>query len=189
MSVLDLPTVGKLELEYHFPAYTGLPVQKIEIGGDVAALRGTEVWMKVTPTMASPDGKILVNESGNDVLTKQADGTLTGKFVVKDEGFYKIQLTGPHGEQVDASPKYTIDVLKDQPPVVVVHQAGPRQLGEPGRRSVRRSQGQRRLRREATAAALLGERRRREDDQPVRRREAAAGRVGRPHHLSRGTRA
>ena len=28
------------------------------------------------------------------------------------------QFTGPHGEQVDASPKYTIDVLKDQPPVV-----------------------------------------------------------------------
>jgi hypothetical protein len=51
-------------------------------------------------------------------LTKQADGTLTGKFTVKDEGLYRIQLTGPHGEQVDASPKYTIDVLKDQPPVV-----------------------------------------------------------------------
>jgi len=118
MSVLDLPTVGKLELEYHFPAYTGLPVQKVEAGGDVAALRGTEVWMKVTPTMTAPDGKILVNESNNDLLTKQADGTLTGKFTVKDEGFYKIQLTGPHGEQVDASPKYTIDVLKDQPPVV-----------------------------------------------------------------------
>jgi hypothetical protein len=118
MSVLDLPTVGKLELEYHFPAYTGLPVQKVETGGDVAALRGTEVWMKVTPTMTAPDGKILVNESNNDLLTKQADGTFTGKFTVKDEGFYKIQLTGPHGEQVDASPKYTIDVLKDQPPVV-----------------------------------------------------------------------
>ncbi len=112
MTVLDLPTVGKLELEYHFPAYTGLPVQKIDVGGDVAALRGTEVWMRITPTMTSPAGKIVVNEAGNDVLTKEPDGTLTGKFVVKDEGFYKIELTGPHGEQVSASPKYTIDVLK-----------------------------------------------------------------------------
>src|SRR4029077_6092369 len=118
MTVLDLPNVGKLELEYHFPAYTGLPVQKIDVGGDVAALRGTEVWMRITPTMTSPAGKIVVNEAGNDVLTKEPDGTLTGKFVVKDEGFYKIELTGPHGEQVNASPKYTIDVLKDQPPVV-----------------------------------------------------------------------
>ena len=118
MTVLDLPTVGKLELEYHFPAYTGMPTQKVDIGGDVAAIRGTEVWLKVTPTMASPDGKIVVNDAASGGLTKQADGTLTGKFVVKDEGFYKIALTGPHGEQVDASQKYTIDVLKDQPPVV-----------------------------------------------------------------------
>src|SRR5215813_12688535 len=124
MTVLDLPTVGKLELEYHFPAYTGLPVQKIDVGGDVAALRGTEVWMRITPTMTSPGGKIVVNEAGNDMLTKQADGTLTGKFVVKDEGFYKIELTGPHGEQVSASPKYTIDVLKDQPPVVAFTKPG-----------------------------------------------------------------
>jgi hypothetical protein len=124
MAVLDLPTVGKLELEYHFPAYTGLPVQKIDVGGDVAALRGTEVWMRITPTMASPGGKIVVNEAGNDGLTPQADGTLTGKFVVKDEGFYKIELTGPHGEQVNASPKYTIDVLKDQPPVVAFTKPG-----------------------------------------------------------------
>ena len=72
VTVLDLPTVGKLELEYHFPAYTGLPVQKIDVGGDVAALRGTEVWMRITPTMTSPAGKIVVNEAGNDVLTKEA---------------------------------------------------------------------------------------------------------------------
>src|SRR5215467_10718226 len=124
MTVLDLPTVGKLELEYHFPAYTGLPVQKIDVGGDVAAIRGTEVWLKVTPTMSAPDGKIVVNDANGGTLTKQADGTLTGKFTIKDEGFYRIGLTGPHGEQVDASQKYTIDVLKDQPPVVSFDKPG-----------------------------------------------------------------
>src|SRR5580765_2213321 len=124
ISVLDLPTVGKLELEYHFPAYTGLPVQKIDVGGDVAAIRGTEVWLKVTPTMSAPDGKIVVNDADGGRLAKQADGTLTGKFTIKDEGFYRIGLTGPHGEQVDASQKYTIDVLKDQPPVVSFNKPG-----------------------------------------------------------------
>src|SRR5262252_7636002 len=124
ISVLDLPTVGKLELEYHFPSYTGLPVQKIDVGGDVAAIRGTEVWLKVTPTMSAPDGKIVVNDANGGELKKQADGTLTGKFVVKDEGFYRIELVGPHGEQVNASPKYTIDVLKDQPPVVAFTKPG-----------------------------------------------------------------
>ena len=36
LSVVDLPYVKQLELEYHFPAYTGLPPQKIEDGGDIA---------------------------------------------------------------------------------------------------------------------------------------------------------
>ena len=33
----------QLKLEYHFPAYTGLEPQKIEDGGDIAVLRGTDV--------------------------------------------------------------------------------------------------------------------------------------------------
>ena len=38
MTVVELPAVDTLELEYVFPAYTGLPPQKVEVGGDVAAL-------------------------------------------------------------------------------------------------------------------------------------------------------
>ncbi len=47
-----------LELEYVFPAYTGLPPQKVESGGDVAALRGTEVRVRVKSTMATPGGAL-----------------------------------------------------------------------------------------------------------------------------------
>src|SRR2546423_2821865 len=40
LSVVDLPTVAQLDLEYRFPPYTGLPPRKIENAGDVAAIRG-----------------------------------------------------------------------------------------------------------------------------------------------------
>ena len=43
LKVVDVPYVQRLELEYHFPAYTGLEPQKIEDGGDIAVLRGTDV--------------------------------------------------------------------------------------------------------------------------------------------------
>ena len=69
MSVLDLPTVKELELEYHFPAYTALPPRKVETGGDVAALKGTEVRVRVVPTMATPGGSILLNDSASSALT------------------------------------------------------------------------------------------------------------------------
>ena len=56
--VSDLPTVDKLVLEYHFPAYTGLQPRIVEPGGDIAVLKGTEIHVKVTPTMTTPAGRV-----------------------------------------------------------------------------------------------------------------------------------
>ena len=118
LDVVDLPTVSQMDLEYRFPAYTNLAPRKQDGGGDVAAIRGTDVWLHITPTMATPNGRILLNDGGAEPLTKQADGTLTGIFKIKGQGFYRIELTGPHGEKVDASQQYTIDVIDDQMPAV-----------------------------------------------------------------------
>src|SRR5262249_17800864 len=62
MTVVELPTVGHLVLEYHFPTYTGLQPRTIDPGGDVAAIKGTEVLLKITPTMTTPGGSVLLNE-------------------------------------------------------------------------------------------------------------------------------
>src|SRR5262245_46386078 len=118
LEVVDLPTVQQLDLEYRFPAYTGLQPRKVDGGGDVAAIRGTDVLLTITPTMKAPSGRILLNDGNAQPLAPQADGTLTGSFAIKQQGYYKIELTGPHGEKVDASPQYTIDVIDDQAPSV-----------------------------------------------------------------------
>src|SRR5436309_237409 len=118
LSVVDLPTVAQLDLEYHFPAYTGLAPRKVEGGGDVAAIRGTDVQLRITPTMAAPGGRILLNDGAAAPPAVKSDGTLTGAFKIERQGFYRIELTGPHGERVEASPQYTVDVIDDQPPAV-----------------------------------------------------------------------
>lgn len=118
MKIVELPAVGKLELEYVFPAYTGLPPQKVESGGDVAALQGTEVRVKVTPTMATPGGRLQLDPGTPDGLTVQADGTLTGSFKIEKDGFYHVELDSAGGAHVTASPKYTIDMIEDHAPLV-----------------------------------------------------------------------
>ena len=124
MEVVDLPTVDHLTLEYRFPAYTGLEPRTIDPGGDIAALQGTDVALKITPTMATPGGRVLLNETESAPLTKQPDGTLAASFKVTGQGFYRIELEGPAGEKVNASPKYTIDVLTDLPPAVSFEKPG-----------------------------------------------------------------
>ena len=49
LTVVDVPYVERMEMEYRFPAYTGLEPQKIDDGGDIAALRGTEVRLTCVP--------------------------------------------------------------------------------------------------------------------------------------------
>jgi hypothetical protein len=68
--------------------------------------------------MTTPDGRIVLSESAAAPLVRQGDGSLVGSFKIQQQGFYRIELTGPHGEKVEASPQYTIDVIDDQPPSV-----------------------------------------------------------------------
>ena len=118
LTVVDLPYVQRVELEYHFPAYTGLEPQTIEDGGDIAVLKGTEVRLRVFPTMKTPGGLVALNEEESVALAAQPDGSLTAAFMADRDGFYRIELDAPSGERAAASPQYTIDVLTDQPPIV-----------------------------------------------------------------------
>ncbi|HEY7443185.1 MAG TPA: DUF4175 family protein [Vicinamibacterales bacterium] len=124
LKVTDLPYVDKLELEYHFPSYTGLAPRKDEEGGDIAVVRGTEVRLRAVPTMSSPAGRIMLEGETPIELTRNADGSFAGTFKVEKDGSYRIELNGPAGEKVQASAQYTIDVLTDQPPTVSFSKPG-----------------------------------------------------------------
>ena len=118
LKVIDVPYVQRLDLEYTFPAYTGLQPEKVEDGGDIAVLRGTSVRVQVTPTMKTKSGRIALSETESLPLAVQADGTLTATFKADKDGSYHVELEAPNGERVAASPEYTIDVLSDRAPTV-----------------------------------------------------------------------
>ena len=124
LKVVDVPYVQKLDLEYHYPAYTGLEVEKIEDGGDIAVLKGTQVRVHITPTMKTPGGQITINDKQSVPLTLQADGTLTAAFTVTADGSYRVELQTPAKERVAASPQYTIDTLEDRAPTVSFRKPG-----------------------------------------------------------------
>ena len=118
LDVADIPYVKRVDLEYHFPAYTGLPPQAVPDTGDVAALAGTEVRVRVTPTMKVPAARLQVDGAEPRAMEVAPDGALTAAFEVQKEGFYRVELAGRDGRLQTGSPDYTIDVLKDQPPTV-----------------------------------------------------------------------
>ena len=116
---MDLPYVERLEHEYVFPSYTGLEPRLVEEGGDIAVLSGTEVRLRAFPTLSTSGGQMVLDEENETDLVVEPEGSLTGRFVVEKDGFYRIDLESSEGEMVTASPQFTIDVLTDQPPSVM----------------------------------------------------------------------
>ena len=88
----ELPFVDRLDLEYVFPAYTGLEPRQIEDGGDIAVLRGTTVRLRVHSTIATRAGRIVRGAGRRRRWPCNDDGTLTGGFEVREDGTYRIDL-------------------------------------------------------------------------------------------------
>jgi hypothetical protein len=124
IGVSDLPYVRQIDLEYRFPEYTGLSPQMVEDGGDIAALRGTEVKVVVHPTVQVPGGTLRVEGAEPVALSTQENGSLTASLSVNVDGFYRIELQGFDGNARPASPDYAIEVLSDQPPSVSIAKPG-----------------------------------------------------------------
>ena len=124
IEVIDIPFVERLELEYHFPPYTELPPRTIEDGGDIAVLRGTEVWVRAVPTTETLGGRFVINEETILPMDRQSDGSLKTRFTVEMNGFYRIDLEDHDGVMITASSQHTIEVLDDQPPVVGFEKPG-----------------------------------------------------------------
>ena len=118
LAVADLPYARRLDLEYHFPAYTGLPVQRSDSTGDIVGPAGTRVRVRVTPTVATSGGRLVIERGDTIALTPGDDGTLSGEIRLAKPGFYRVELKGPGGELLTASLSYSIDVLADRPPSV-----------------------------------------------------------------------
>ncbi|HEX6938560.1 MAG TPA: hypothetical protein VF158_04050 [Longimicrobiales bacterium] len=183
IDVADLPFTRRLDHEYRFPAYTGLPPRTVEDAADIAALRGTTVRFHVWTTVPAPAGRIVLDDgrmfplvagegtgaakpgaapgavaapggvpapdevappgaaTAPGVATAPRTGTapggaagaaaapgvavpLVGSIPIDRAGHYRIELVGPDGRWVDGSPRYTVDVLEDQPPSVAFERPG-----------------------------------------------------------------
>ncbi len=130
IGVSDLPYVRQIDLEYVFPEYTGLSPQRVEDGGDIAALRGTKVKVIVHPTVQVPGGALHVEGAEPMPLAPGEPGvpgesaSLVATLDVESDGFYRIELQGFDGNARPASPDYAIEVLSDQPPSVSITKPG-----------------------------------------------------------------
>ncbi|MEP7384162.1 MAG: hypothetical protein ABI910_20975, partial [Gemmatimonadota bacterium] len=92
LTVKDLPAVRRMDLELHYPAYTGLAVEQFEDVGDIAAVKGARAVVSVRATRAVHGGRIVLDGDSTVALTLVDDSTLTASVTVRRDGFYRVEL-------------------------------------------------------------------------------------------------
>jgi hypothetical protein len=124
IDVADIPAISKISLRYHFPAYTQLEPETSQGSGDISALRGTRVEVRIKPTIEIPGGVLLLNNGQRIELVKNDKQGWTGEITVEQNSGYKVGLQRANGIRVDASPEFRITALDDRHPTVTILSPG-----------------------------------------------------------------
>ncbi|HVG22143.1 MAG TPA: DUF4175 family protein, partial [Blastocatellia bacterium] len=124
LEVADLPFVKQIDLVLNFPAYTRLASKKVENAGEIAALKGTVVHVIARMTGDPKSARVVVSDGTKVEMSRGDDELFVGQITVKQNGTYRIELTGEDGERYNGSNEYDITVLEDRAPTVVVDKPG-----------------------------------------------------------------
>ena len=125
LTVTDLPALNRLAIDLRFPAYTGMPVEHVVDGGDVAAVVGTTVTVHASITKPVRSAALTFDNGTKIPFVVGGDGLLSASFRVTTTGFYRVDLVAPDGASVPGSVQYAVEALPDRPPTV--------RIAEPGR--------------------------------------------------------
>ena len=124
LRVSDLPAVKLIALDLRFPSYSGLPVEHIDDGGDVAAVEGTTVVVHAAVTRAVKSGVLHFDDGTTVAMAIDTGSTVMGSFKVSHSGFYRVDLITPDGATVAGAVQYVVDAIPDRPPTVSIESPG-----------------------------------------------------------------
>ena len=124
INVTDTVRVEKIDLTYHFPRYTSLPSKREEDGGEISAVRGTQVEVEAVTNTSVHAARILLQDGMSIPMQQIAEKNYRGRIEVKKDSTYKIELTDSSKTAVIGSHEYSITALEDQPPVVTFLKPG-----------------------------------------------------------------
>ncbi len=119
VDVIDPPFITGIEVELAFPSYTGLLGRSpAGDGGDVTAVRGTEVTVAIQASKPLESAE-LVFESGATVAMDRSGRELhTGRFTVAEDDAYSIRIVDRDGLENAMPPTYTVSAVRDERPLV-----------------------------------------------------------------------
>jgi hypothetical protein len=126
--VTDLPAVTKIRVTYHYPAWTGMPSEVEERGGDLRAVIGTEAELDVSTDRPLLGSQIQLDTSqqnqGQQIqLTAGGNNVYHGTVKMDRDGVYHVAGL-EQGQPVRVSEDFFIEARKANPPQISLVRPG-----------------------------------------------------------------
>jgi hypothetical protein len=115
--VSDLPSVKQIRVTYHYPAWTGIPSDIEERGGDLRAVIGTEAELDVTTERPLPGSQLQLDGGQQIQLTGGQNNVYHGTVKMDRDGVYHVAGVDK-GQPVRISEDFFIEARKADPPQI-----------------------------------------------------------------------
>jgi cell division septum initiation protein DivIVA len=129
VTVLRPPRVVRIDLDYEYPASTGLRPRHEADAGDIYAPAGTRVRLRIEADAPVGSGTLVLAGGERRRLASAGPRVVTGALTVEADTSYRVALADPSGLVGDGGTEYFVRVVEDRPPDVrVLRPAGDRQV-------------------------------------------------------------
>jgi hypothetical protein len=121
--VTDLPSVKQIRVTYHYPAWTGMPPEVEERGGDLRAVIGTEAELEISTDRPLPGSQIQLDNGQQIQLTGGQNSLYHGAIKMDRDGVYHVAGI-EQGQPVRVSEDFFIEARKANPPQISLARPG-----------------------------------------------------------------
>ena len=129
VEALSPPRVTRIDVEYTYPAFTGLAPRVEEDGGDVFAPAGAVARLVVHTDKPVVRGELALSDGRRLALDDAGDGRRAAALAIEGDGRYSVRVVDAHGLSNLDPGDYVVRALADRPPAVrVVRPGGDREV-------------------------------------------------------------
>ncbi|MEK7752578.1 MAG: hypothetical protein AAB654_11720, partial [Acidobacteriota bacterium] len=123
LSVIELPSVKRIRVTYHYPGWLGIRNAVEQEGGDLRAVEGTEAEVAIQTDRPLTSGVLVLDGAKQLKLEAGAGNWVRAKVPIQKDGLYHIAALD-RGAPVRLSEDYFIEAQIEKPPTLVVRRPG-----------------------------------------------------------------
>src|SRR6202167_3768886 len=125
LRIVDLPSIKKIRVTYHYPSWSGMKDAVEDPGGDLRAVEGTQAEVAIQTDRPMNKGVLVLGDDRQLELKPQnGEGNwVTASVTLDKDGLYHIAAID-RGENVRLSEDFFIEARKDSPPTVKIDRPG-----------------------------------------------------------------